>query len=42
MKLFIKNEDTEELIFIPSFLLADNFEKLIRKKDRKFSKTVLV
>ena len=36
MKLFIRNADEEELIFIPSFLLVDNFEKLLRKKDTKF------
>lgn len=41
MKLFIKNEDTEELIFIPSFLLVDNFEKLLKKRDKKFVQAML-
>jgi len=33
MKLFLRRTDEEELIFIPSYLLVDNFEKLLRKKD---------
>ena len=40
MKLFIRNADEEELIFIPSFLLVDNFEKLLRKKDTKFKRAM--
>ena len=41
MKLFINIEETDEIVFIPSFLLVDNFEKLLRKKDRKFKRAML-
>ena len=41
MKLFIYRTDEEEIIFIPSFLLVDNFEKLLRKKDTKFKRVIL-
>ena len=41
MKLFLRRTDKEELIFIPSYLLVDNFEKLLRKKDFQYKKMIL-
>ena len=41
MKLFLRRTDEEELIFIPSYLLVDNFEKLLRKKDFQYKKMIL-
>ena len=41
MKLFLRRTDEEELIFIPSYLLVDNFEKLLRKKDIQYKKMIL-
>ena len=42
MKLFLRRIDEEELIFIPSYLLVDNFEKLLRKKDFQYKKMILL
>jgi len=41
MKLFLRRTDEEELIFIPSYLLVDNFEKLLRKKDYQYKQMIL-
>ena len=41
MKLFLRRTDKEELIFIPSYLLVDNFEKLLRKKDHQYKRMIL-
>ena len=41
MKLFLRRTDKEELIFIPSYLLVDNFEKLLRKKDYHYKQMIL-
>ena len=41
MKLFLRRTDKEELIFIPSYLLVDNFEKLLRKKDYQYKQMIL-
>ena len=40
MKLFLRRTDKEELIFIPSYLLVDNFEKLLRKKDYQYKQMI--
>ena len=41
MKLFLRRTDKEELIFIPSYLLVNNFEKLLRKKDHQYKRMIL-
>ena len=41
MKLFLRLTYEEELIFIPSYLLVDNFEKLLRKKDYQYKQMIL-
>ena len=42
MKLFIKMQDTDEVLFIPSFLIVENFEKLMRKKNHNYKEAILI
>ena len=42
LKLFINIEETDEIVFIPSFLLVDNFEKLLRKKIENLKEQCLI
>ena len=41
MKLFLRTVEDNELIFIPSYLYLEKFEKLLRKKDPMYKRMIL-